>query len=741
MEKVYGNDRGGDGDEEQDEEEDDDEGADSGLAAVARAKRAAFTTEAWTPAALGKKKSKESLGTSSTGKSKDKDGAESCAGSIAASALDYQSVADMEQNSGKKKVFDHLKKLDLKEALSGKKLGLMRRHAKEYLDKLQSEEDKVILQNQLNLFDAAVALSPAEIKSLPEHAILENLRTLDVAKLPCPTHVQRHLYKKKVAEAIASLHGCPRDEVIDVTSWWDMVRPYHIGVDQAANFNYKVPCLAAIDEEDDSKRKGFLDCMCLELLLPLVQKGEESGQHTSALLSALLHQLENDMMYDIDEGSLTMLSDLRKYLSGLSSLLSADLVQQVICKDEIMLFKAAMGCNVLVPCVTFAKGVCDVPYYKVKLDAFMSESLSMETHKGKLEFQSKFWKKEGCWQHPDTKLEEVQHSLENLSVLTAALSEDLLGPLRKLASEKCYEWWKNSCKTLFKCVSEGAIKMELIDGFISETSICFPFEQKWSNAKEEIASSMVQAQADQKVRAVMSSTEALSEALNGEDWQDAMARFRDALHEAQGIAFDEASLKSMKALTTKLSGKILACFTNKRDGIEIILDALVYFMNLGGKSQTYQAWFDKASTMHALQKALNGCIKDEIKEVDWNNVPLRQQVAQVWRAKMAMKTGSENGWGGAVAKQLLEDASTLLQHAKQVWQQGAEKCVDSAVKGLAPLAGGMVDGSLWNKDLPDSATWEQVMDVAEKSLKTVKPVELKKKCDGLKQVIQWGCQR
>eukprot|EP00971_Amphidinium_carterae_P309837 6157114-Amphidinium_carterae.2 len=56
-----------------------------------------------------------------------------------------------------------------------------------------------------------------------------------------------------------------------------------------------------------------------------------------------------------------------------------------------------------------------------------------------------------------------------------------------------------------------------------------------------------------------------------------------------------------------------------------------------------------------------------------------------------------------------------------------------AVQGLTPMAGGTTDGSLWNKDLPDSATWEQVMEIAEKTLKTVKVVELKRAVDRLKQ--------
>eukprot|EP00971_Amphidinium_carterae_P022733 448243-Amphidinium_carterae.1 len=80
----------------------------------------------------------------------------------------------------------------------------------------------------------------------------------------------------------------------------------------------------------------------MDLLNPLVRKGEAAKEQVALLTNAVLSKIDEDLVTDIDEAVLPILVTMRSQLSALAGLLTDDPMQQLEHKDDIMKMKQAV---------------------------------------------------------------------------------------------------------------------------------------------------------------------------------------------------------------------------------------------------------------------------------------------------------------------------------------------------------------------------------------------------------------
>eukprot|EP00971_Amphidinium_carterae_P330149 6463017-Amphidinium_carterae.1 len=343
-------------------------------------------------------------------------------------ALDLSSVADSEcGGTASKKVQAIVEKLDLKKVLEGVKLGVSRRHAADTLPKLRDEEQRLVLQSHLTLYDSAFAVCPSELEKCSDAAIRGHLRTLLGVGISCPPHVEAHVWNLKVSQVIQGLKlASESDAMPKLQAFWALVKPYKVESTSETVVDISSVCLCKMQYGLEELGKKALQAIFIDLLLELVKLGEEKMVYVKWLAEKLVGLLNDDMVQEeIHEYFLTLLAESKKYLLGLAGLLG-DTLEQLGQRESLLQYKDDVASKITTKLVLFAKGVYDVASYKSLLESFLAEGLSLEVHKGMLQGLSKFWQRDGQMQYPSIAMEELQQMLEQLSVVAADVPEDFL---------------------------------------------------------------------------------------------------------------------------------------------------------------------------------------------------------------------------------------------------------------------------------------------------------------------------
>eukprot|EP00971_Amphidinium_carterae_P246387 4893493-Amphidinium_carterae.1 len=200
-----------------------------------------------------------------------------------------------------KRVSDMITKLDLGKVLEGKRLGVTKRHATDLIPKLR-EHDRILMQNHLSFYDAAMKLAVDAISSQTEADVRQSLQTLESASIGCPAHVQRHLWRQHAARAMQGISSVV--ETVDerkLAQFWHLVRPHTLSTTLTQKFDMNTPTLSTISDSIDEKVKALLDQVLLQLLLPLVQRGEAAGKYVHLLADAVKNHVDKDMEDEIEE--------------------------------------------------------------------------------------------------------------------------------------------------------------------------------------------------------------------------------------------------------------------------------------------------------------------------------------------------------------------------------------------------------------------------------------------------------
>eukprot|EP00971_Amphidinium_carterae_P345196 6486015-Amphidinium_carterae.1 len=154
--------------------------------------------------------------------------------------------------------------MDLGSVMMGKKLGVHKRFANDLIPKVKDEQERIILQNHLTLYDACEKLAPAEIESIPEAKLRENIELVKASGLTCPPHVHRHLWKLRKADAVSALFTASGAGAQNqLHSLWHMVTPYQsshaeqgLGLDILAQ--------ADIADDKDTHIKTFVTTILMD---------------------------------------------------------------------------------------------------------------------------------------------------------------------------------------------------------------------------------------------------------------------------------------------------------------------------------------------------------------------------------------------------------------------------------------------------------------------------------------------
>eukprot|EP00971_Amphidinium_carterae_P037109 729272-Amphidinium_carterae.1 len=81
-------------------------------------------------------------------------------------------------------------------------------------------------------------------------------------------------------------------------------------------------------------------------------------------------------------------------------------------------------------------------------------------------------------------------------------------------------------------------------------------------------------------------------------------------------------------------------------------------------------------------------------------------------------------WGGAACKSLAEESKVMIQKYADEAVQIVETKLVSVSAEVSQYAGGMDDGSRWDKSLSRASSWQSVVDQAKLSLEKLAPKRL-----------------
>eukprot|EP00971_Amphidinium_carterae_P352416 6492583-Amphidinium_carterae.6 len=699
----------------------------SGPLAQLKAREEAFKPEFTTPkgAKLNKTKSKDVLsGASTSGKSKARDDMSSLDDGATLAGLDMASQAGTETGSVsgslnvEKRVADMISKLDLVKVLEGKRLGVTKRHATELIPKLK-EHERILMQNHLSLYDAAMKLSVDAIASHTEADIRQSVQTLESASIGCPTHVQRHIWKLHASRAMQGINSVA--ETVDerkLAQFWHLVRPHKFCSTMTQSFDMNTPTLSSIDETIDDKVKALLDQVLLQLLLPLVQRGEAAGKYVHLLAEAVKNHVDKDMEDEIEEQFLPCLVNMRQYLSGFIALMGKPF-EQLENKDSILTMRQAHGSKSTDMCIIFSKAVLEVSWYKQMLDSFLADSLSMDVHRDAIQKCRGFW--EGCqaflWEN--LAFNDLVPGLKGVSALAQDVPETVMLPLLQTASLKTSTWWQ-SCLQVMQTDAEKCLEMQAeMQNFIKEACITFPLEQKWEDAQNQLNEVYAQAMCSKKCSGLVEAAEKLASVLDEASWVQSAQNLAHAVREARGVEVSHAMWQKLRPLLQQqLPQKLLGLLKARSTDAQLLVDIFVEFNGVGCKPFCPASLVDKFLHGSNLLQAYLACKEAELQKQTWDQPGAKDKLAELVRCIEKCNL-AESGWGKDIIQNLLHEATTIQDKVKACWLEAGRKALADGVALLQPLAGGKTDGSLWKDSLSADAKWEDVVAQAKASIFTM----------------------
>eukprot|EP00971_Amphidinium_carterae_P343913 6483966-Amphidinium_carterae.1 len=151
-------------------------------------------------------------------------------------------------------------------------------------------------------------------------------------------------------------------------------------------------------------------------------------------------------------------------------------MQQLEHKDDIMKMKQAVVSRATDVPTIFGKAVYEVAFYKLKMETFCKECLSMEVHQPQLEKVKAFWAKTE-FLYDEIPASEMIEALEDLTMLASDLSEDYMSAQKTHASSSSHMWWQSGLKALSCSGGSNKGMLSSMEAFLAAAEQAFPLEQ------------------------------------------------------------------------------------------------------------------------------------------------------------------------------------------------------------------------------------------------------------------------
>ena len=603
------------------------------------------------------------------------------------------------------KVPERVNKLDLQQALAGIKLGLQRHHAVEYLKVVEDASEQVTLKAHLALYDAAVRLSPGEIKSVSDEEITQCLQSLQGTGLEWTEHLQWHLWRRRVKKAQAALSTDVAPEPFAV--WWDVVKPYAYSAEQQ-KLNIHAPTLCAVAGNKPAKQSTFLQSVFIDLLLPFLVQGELFCDHVGALCGAVAGAIDGDFLREIDETFVPLLPKVKDAVLGLKALLSKDLHVQFEHKDQIADLRLAITAKNDDVITKFAKALGGVPHYRSLVDAFVSQVVSIEVHDDKIREVKAFFQL-SCFKYGLVDVKNLGSQLKDLSLLSGDLPEVFMQGLRSQASSSTWNWWLSAKEALEKQRSQKAI-VDDIGGVLAEATIAFPVEERWRVCLEELAEHIRLTNGNERLEEVFANAKLVENGLESPELSLHLEALSAVCVKAAGLeaaSEDKPKLRGVfKAMLTKMEAEI--------DKDHAMTTALWECMTAVQKFQSDVATADAMKHCSQVLQLTQSLQEWEASTADgrptvWGDES-RKKLAELMRCHDSCKDiGTAGCWASTTVCAGLAKAAAIIQEKKVSWTDQAKEAVQAALDALTQVAGGADNGAPWNQKLTPTSTWADMM--------------------------------
>ena len=492
-------------------------------------------------AAAAKRPGKNSPGSKSSAGKIARSGSGSCLGE-AGVVNDAASVTAASSIGGgvaseENEVSKHVAKLPLLKILSGEKYKLFLHHASEAKPKL-SQQQQVQLGAHIKLVGHAAKLTPGMVGSVPMDELKESILALKDHIHAWPVETQVALFKKQMEEKVSLMRATVDEATFD--AFWKAVRPYVLEESAEDSMDLLNLKLSDLSITVSAKCQRFKEHVFEDIILQEVLGGETKSARLVVLGKKFMEVIGAELQQDIAEDSyVAALFEMDVCLSALSALLAKDATTMLAYQEQVETMRGlTTSANMKSPCQVVALALLDVPWWSEKLASHQTLLKAMGIHQTKLQRTTEFLSSEVETPDPEY-VQGLTAACRDLTTLQEELPSGCVKDLSASVLARLEKTWPFFKQHFGK---DTKITLEHMNVLLQEGSICFPLEQGLPSAQEELASMMLSASAEKKLKSMLSQVQTLDvqKGLEQLDVEKELQPLLSLCREAKGVEMDAA---------------------------------------------------------------------------------------------------------------------------------------------------------------------------------------------------------
>ena len=633
---------------------------------------------------------------------------------LGAESVGEDSKADSKSSAGDDPVVKSshwIIKLDLMKTLEGCKLGVWEHHAEETLLKLPaSAPAAVALKSHLKKYRKCRDLSPHNVASKTHGEIQSALAELEGVITSWPTQLQLTLWQKSCSALVARALELQTHEALE--ELLACARPFS-PVEGAAVEKLDIgnPKLMSLEVEVPKKRALFLQVFLQDILMKQVLRGEGS----KAWLEWICPRLEENcnqalLIIDLDDAYASALAEVKWAVRGLQGLLASEVTKKMAYILEVAKIRDGLKQSGTDCFATFSKAVDQSEYYSQLLKTFVKVTSSLNMQKEKIEEMQDFLQ-QTTFEVDNIGQETIIQGIKDMAFLKAATPEGSMDGMAKQLEDGCKAYWQSYCKKLNENGLAAEKMMDHVGDFLMETSICFPMEGSWGEAKALLASQVKDLAAKGKTVGMLEAVENSEKMLleNGEVTQEFGTETIQKISMAHGWPLEKGQQEELQKhyeLFIDFLEKELNAGTRASSTWDVA-DALKEWV--AAKPGLAKVVPSAVSLMDGICKLEQGRASiDEIMKDNHSQQHLTSLMRSISLVKGSAEERDKTLWAAPFFQKQLPYAEKLVESAFTWKSQVVQRTwVEASLKLKASMG-----TTEWNKNLAGTAPWAQVVEAA-----------------------------
>ena len=634
----------------------------------------------------------------------------------------------------------YIQSLDLNLVLSGRKLGVVLRHAKEESRKMEMRP-KLLLSAHTKLVEQVLMLAPQNIKMSSAAQIQEAFDVIsqDGRQIQWPLELQEHmmdLHAKPLTNQLTSSM-----DTQSLQELWRLMRPYALP-GAKVELDVQKPLLHSMGHDGPAKIELCFDVMLSQVLLTLVQSGEVKKAHVKWLCEGLLDMIKSDLLNDIEpECMVVALSQLQSVLVGLHTVIDGRWETWRTYQDEVSYIRKPPSEAGYVQQISNALMVDE--FWRSQLKQLQSMQQMMCVHEASISKLQEYLDVHEPVEDLPAEILSMETHLKEFTDLKYHLPEGALSTMATELSVRLEALWK-LCRESHQGSKEQACSSSLVQALLAEGAIAFP-EAAWvKTAQVQFSEMLLAKKGEEKMAEMLRLVNKFFKSLLTNEIDDVDSVLCDCLEHmdaARGLPMPAEAVEEVTSYWQTVCDEVNKLSTDYEAQVLVKLAEVM---------EKLLPWLPSLHTAEeagmAKMTRLKACCKLHLIIDEYNALPTqdvaryhgdcykRTVMTSMMSSQIALANIPDMPFLQQRTRDLLARAEKLKGLAAESWLASCKEAVDTAMLACREVAGGMGNGQDWDQGLGATASYDKVLAKAQTGLLKGKIKSVGEKKDDLQEV-------